>query len=221
MFIIPCKYSEGSTIIECINSILEFHPNELIVVVDSYSDNNSYFDTIPKLSNVKILDQKNNNYEVGALWKSYEIYPDESVYILIQDTIIIKHSLSEFINNDKSYTFLYFNEAYPPLTCPNFFENTDYNFRNKPIETIPCCFGTNCIIKRDVMKKFIDKKLHTSFLPINKLESQHSERMMGLCMKEEGINLYENNLDGDCLSNWNKFHEDGYKYIKKIFLNRN
>ena len=60
-----------------------------------------------------------------------------------------------------------------------------------------------------------------SFLPKNKLESNHSERMMGLCMKEEGINLYENNLDGDCLSNWNKFHKDGYKYIKKIFLNRN
>jgi hypothetical protein len=176
MFIIPCKYSEGSTIIECINSILEFHPNELIVVVDSYSDNNSYFDTIPKLSNVKILDQKNNNYEVGALWKSYEIYPDESVYILIQDTIIIKHSLSEFINNDKSYTFLYFNEAYPPLTCPNFFENTDYNFRNKPIETIPCCFGTNCIIKRDVMKKFINDNIGSA-LQINDPKKYYQLRM--------------------------------------------
>ncbi len=221
MFIIPCKYSEGSTIIECINSILSFHPNELIVVVDSYSDSDSYFNDIPKLSNVKILDQKNNNYEVGALWKAYEIYPNESVYILIQDTIIIKHSLLEFINNDKSYTFLYFNEPYPPNTCPSFFENTGYNFINKPIETIPCCFGTNCIIKRNVMKKFISKKLHTSFLPTNKSESQHSERIMGLCMKEEGINLHENNLDGDCLSNWNRFYEDGYKYIKKIFLNRN
>ena len=40
-------------------------------------------------------------------------------------------------------------------------------------------------------------------------------------MKEEGINLHENNLDGDCLSNWNLFYEDGHKYIKKIFLNRN
>lgn len=221
MFIIPCKYSEGSTIIECINSILTFHPNELIVVVDSYSDSDSYFNDIPKLPNVKILDQRNSNYEVGALWKAYEVYPNESVYILIQDTIIIKHSLLEFINNDKSYTFLYFNEPYLPILVARFFENTDYNFINKPIETIQCCFGTNCIIKRDIMKKFISKKLHTSFLPTNKLESQYSERMMGLCMKEEGINLYENNLDGDCLSNWNRFYEDGHKYIKKIFLNRN
>jgi hypothetical protein len=89
MFIIPCKYKNNSPIIDCVNSILKFHPDDYIVIVDSYSDDTSYFDLIPKIPNVKILNVKNNNYEIGALWKTYEQYPNESVYVLIQDTVII------------------------------------------------------------------------------------------------------------------------------------
>ena len=219
MFIIPCKYKNNSPIIECVNSILKFHPDDYIVIVDSYSNDTSYFDLIPKIPNVKILNVKNNNYEIGALWKTYEQYPNESVYVLIQDTVIIKHSLSEFLENDDSYTFLYFNEPIQSSLNSKFFENTSYNFP-KDNYVIPMCFGSNVILKNKIIKKFIEKGLHSSFLPTSKLESQYSERMIGFIMHSENIDLHKNNLDGNCLTDWSKFHNDGYKYIKKIFMHR-
>ena len=40
-------------------------------------------------------------------------------------------------------------------------------------------------------------------------------------MHSENIDLHKNNLDGDCLTDWSKFDNDGHKYIKKIFMYRN
>jgi len=82
------------------------------------------------------------------------------------------------------------------------------------------CFGTNCILKNKIIKKFIENKLHLSFLPSNKDESQFSERMLGFIMAAENIDLHKNNLDGNCIPDWGKFGRDEHKYIRKIFMNR-
>ena len=46
MFVVPCKYIEQSTIRECVDSILKYHPEEKVMIVDSFSENDSYLKQI-------------------------------------------------------------------------------------------------------------------------------------------------------------------------------
>ena len=60
MFIIPCFYEKQKTMLfDTIDSIIKFHPNEKIIVVDSDSPDKSYFSNLP--SKVEVLDIKNKN----------------------------------------------------------------------------------------------------------------------------------------------------------------
>ena len=80
MFIIPCKYSAGSPILKCIEQIKKYYPDEDIVVVDSDSDDKSYFDLIR--NDVLDIIEGNHNYEIGAYIKAYEAHPNQEKYYL-------------------------------------------------------------------------------------------------------------------------------------------
>jgi len=220
MFIIPCKYLlHQSSIIECINSIKKFHPNELIIVVDSNSDDTSYFDLIINIPGVVLAKKRNLNYVIGALWIAYEEYPNESCYVLIHDSIIIKQSLDEFLNDDKSYSFTYFEESNYhgkiELEIINRFINPNYTFDGNHAIGI---FGSTCILKQNIIKKFIKNNLHQTFLPIDKIECQTAERALGICLTQENVDIIENCVEKvNCLQNWGLFDSDGFKYLKKYF----
>jgi hypothetical protein len=82
-------------------------------------------------------------------------------------------------------------------------------------------FGTMCIIKNELMKKFINSKLHQTFLPINKLECMVSERAMGVLFSLEGINFIENCVEQkDFLNHIHTMQNDGFEYIKKTIVSR-
>ena len=77
MFVIACKWTEKSLILDCVNSIIKFHPEEKIVVVDSNSDNKEYFKKLPQ--NVIVADINNNNYlsvpeKHNCLNKNFDTY---------------------------------------------------------------------------------------------------------------------------------------------------
>ncbi len=88
MFIISCKYDGEehpnhdpskaipikSPIRECVKSIVELHPNEKVVVVDSDSGDKSYFQDIQKYDNVIILDCKNKIEYVVLFMKHIRIF---------------------------------------------------------------------------------------------------------------------------------------------------
>jgi len=70
MFVIPCKYNpKFPFVIDLVKSIRKFHPTEKIVIVDSDSDDKSYFSALEKY-NVIIEDIGNKNWMVGAYWYS-------------------------------------------------------------------------------------------------------------------------------------------------------
>lgn len=221
MFIIPCKFTNDSPIFECIESIISHHPNEKIVVVDSYSEDLSYIDKIKNLNNVSVLEKKNKHYEFGALKLCYEKYPNEKKYCLIHDSIIIKNSLSTFLQDDKSYSIMYFYEHVTGdiqnLSIEHFFKNTNYNFTNKEIYG---CFGTMAIITNKIMKKFEKNKLFENLLPTNKFESQITERILGFCLNEEGCDIKTNSVEGDFLSKYTDVINHNLHYITKIFIKR-
>ena len=59
--LIPCKYSDKSPIVQCVASIRKHYPDDLIAVVDSDSDDKSYFESLEKYG-VVIEDIQNKNF---------------------------------------------------------------------------------------------------------------------------------------------------------------
>jgi hypothetical protein len=63
MFVIPCKYTNSCPfIIELVKDIRLYHPNDKIVVIDSDSEDKSYFD---KNKNYDLTLTINNFYETN------------------------------------------------------------------------------------------------------------------------------------------------------------
>ena len=83
MFVIACRYnSKYPNVINLVDQILNYHPNEKIVVVDSDSDDKSYFQTLQR-KGVVIEDIKNKNRELGAYWHAFKKYPHEDHYFCL------------------------------------------------------------------------------------------------------------------------------------------
>lgn len=100
MFVIPCKYNPSFPFIKSlVAQIREFHQDEKIVVVDSDSDDKSYFDELKKYD-VIIEDVKNKNWMVGAYWYAYKKYPNEDFYFFMHDSMIVKSNLDYLKNRD-------------------------------------------------------------------------------------------------------------------------
>jgi len=222
MFVIPSKYVVNvSPIFECIESIINFHPNEKILIVDSYSENDSYLEEMKKYDNVIISKYKNKHYECGALYYAIKEFPNEHFYALIQDSIILKHSWEEFLYDDITYNLMYFNERTFMKKELDYTEevikNTEYNkHENNGHVGI---YGMLMVYKQEIIQKFIKKNLLKSSLPNDKFGSQMTERIIGICLSQEGYIAQNHTIEGDFLSKHRKVG-DGLKYFKKIYGGR-
>jgi hypothetical protein len=222
MFVIPCKYNkEKSQIQECIELIKIHHPEEKIVVVDSFSDDITYIKDISKIPNVVILEKQNKNYIIGALWKAYEAFPDEHHYILIHDSMVINKPLTKFLQDDQTYSFLYFIQEPQSRDQPVIDRFVGPNYIHNPGDPMVGIFGTACILKSDLMKKFINNNLHKTFLPTNKDECMVSERAIGVLFSLEGIDFIKNSVEQkNILEYWSYTHPMKFEYITKTIKQR-
>ena len=101
MFVIPCKFSDKfNYIIPLVEQIRSFHPTEEIVVVDSKSDDKSYFDQIRKQRAI-VEDIGNTCYDMGAYWHAYKKYPNEPYYYFMHDSMKVKANLDELFKPDE------------------------------------------------------------------------------------------------------------------------
>jgi hypothetical protein len=214
MFCLSCKYSAESPIKECVDSIIKFHPNEKILISDSQSKDTSYFNLFTKYENVEIC-ENNSDRIIGSLWNAYEKYPNENYYILIHDSVIIKQSLQKYIESEHLFiSFLYFIENYqtnyyfPPSVypwskfdeyCKKVLEKTEYNVP-KFGEQINGCVGEMFIAKNELMKRFYSKGLIKNLKTKSKMESEFSERIIGICAEQEGYSPFNYNIGGDYAS---------------------
>ena len=224
MFIIPSKYvPDVSPLFKCVESITKFHPTEKIIVVDSYSDDDSYLKDFEKYDNVIVSKYKNKHYECGALYYAYKEFPNEQFYALIQDSIILKTNWGEFIHDDITYNLMWFQEAGPFLE-PQFnylkevLEKTDYlpheNTGHKGT------YGMLGVYKKDVIETFINKGLLEVLLPIDKFGSQMTERIAGICLTQDGQDIVTNSIEGDFLSKVSQLNNHELKYFKKFYMGR-
>jgi len=223
MFVIPCKYiKEKSQIIECVESIKLHHPEEKIFIVDSISDDLSYLNSLYNLENVIISKKGNTNYVIGALWIAYEHFPEERHYTLIHDSVTIKKPLTNFLQNEQNYSFLYFIEG-PRLIQdqPTIDRFVGPNYRHNPYSQTIGIFGSMCILKNGLIKKFIKNNLNKTFLPENKIDCMISERAIGVLFRLEGIDPIENCVEQkNFLEHINTMQSDGFEYIKKTIVSR-
>ena len=227
MFVIPCKYESRSPIIECVKSIQKFHSDEKIVIVDSDSDDKSYYEMI---DDVEVLDVANNFRLVGALNEAYIKYPNEEYYILIHDSVCLKKKL----NFDPLETFrviMHFTDPFFSLNGSIRAEfiwwitktvgKIDYpNRLNEYVaNTYYGVFGSMGIYSKNFMNILDNKGVLDNLKAKSFNEGQFSERLLGYICKCEGINI-SNSFDGDAVIRWDEIKEDKLEYTKKLLLSR-
>jgi len=221
MFVIPCKYVKGSPIVDCVKSIHSHHPDERIVVVDSDSDEKEYFSELDSLDCVEILDVKNRYREFGALRESYRKYESESRYVLMHDTVILKRDIEEFISKDAA-CFMYFPEStiHGSREYEYFKSVLSKTSYESHVSSYLGAFGSMVSVSSSYIKNLESKGLLSTFSPGDKWESQMSERIVGICMLQDGIDLSKSTIEGDFLSRFHQVHSDQLTHFKKVFMGR-
>jgi hypothetical protein len=239
MFVISCKYDgaehinhdpsraipKKSPIRECIHSIVEFHPQEKIVVVDSDSGDKSYFLDIEKYDNVIIMDCKNQNRVCGSFYEAYKKFPDEKEYIVIHDSLVFNNSIQKFIDSDvECFSLMYFMEHYlnwqtqhDPY-CWEILDNSEYE---RPKDgSVLACYGPMFIVKNRIAKTMERKKLFENLKVRNKTECATWEKIFGQVFIEEGYPPSEYNIQGDYKTVAELADNGGLEYFKKQRLGR-
>lgn len=221
MFVIPCKYVKDTSQIKvCVESIAAHHPEEKIVVVDSFSDDMSYVEDISKIPNVLVLEKQNQNYVIGALWKAYEAFPEEHHYVLVHDSMVINKPLTKFLQDEQSYSFVYFVQEPEPSHQPIIDKFVGPDYSHTPGRPMVGMFGSTCIIKNDLIKKFVKNNVHQTFLPTNKEEDQASERAIGVLFSLEGVDFIKNSVEQKDILNYpNRYHHE-FEYTTKTIKRR-
>lgn len=222
MFVIPSKYTPASPIFKCVDAINCFHSNEPILVIDSNSDDKSYLERLKKYPNIKISDYININYGAGALWRSFFEYPNEPFYFLLQDGMILKESFSQFLYDSNTWNLMFFNERpFAPRElayAQQVLSQTQYEMIQNIGHT--GVFGANCIYKNDIMRKFSEKGLMKALLPTDKFGSQMKERIVGICLLQDGVDIVKYSIEGDFLSKVHQVNANRLKYFQKIYVGR-
>ena len=196
MFVIPCKYTSKSPILECVMSIRKYYPNDLIVVVDSDSDDKSYFDLIEKY-NVVIEDISNKNFLDGALWYCFNKYDQEEFFYLIHDSMKIKMNFEYVEESDFTCISSFSNTCWAEnfeggsksqiIFAKEALSKTKYKYLDSNINWHPV-FGISFFISRELLSRLKENGL-SNYLPCNKMEMEASERIWGMVMYQEGIDV--------------------------------
>lgn len=193
MFVIPCKYNPNFPfIIQLVKDIRNFHPDEKIVVVDSDSEDKTYFEEIKKY-NVIVEDISNRNWMIGAYWHAYKKYQNEDFYYFMHDSMRVKANLDYLKENDLVMLMNFnrqignFNTWGNRITSESEYE---YNFKGKG------CFGPIYFCKNIIMKRMLEKGAD-KFLPNNKAETGYCEGCYGFFFEDQGYNTDQCVLFGD------------------------
>jgi hypothetical protein len=195
MFVIPVKYRpDHNFVLQLVPQIRVFHPHEKIVVVDSDSEDKSYFREIEKWD-VVIEDVKNHNWHHGAQWHCFNKFPDEQFFFCLHDSVIVKNNMDYL--KDEPLTILY----HFPRTL-----NDSFNFWKDRIVNETSfktytndgkgCFAGMFMCQRWVMEKLKEAGVD-KLLPSNKPETGYLEGAYGFFFEQLGFDLAKCALYGD------------------------
>ena len=198
MFVIACKYSKiHNYVINLVKSIREFHPNEEIVIVDSNSEDKSYFDEV-KLYNVYIEDINNENWMIGAYWHAFKKYKRDFYYFM-HDSMIVKGNM-DYLKEKDLTTLCYFHRGDANSSFNQYAnrinDETKYTYNINGLG----CYGPIFFCKYELMNNLLQKGAD-KILPSNKAETGFCEGAYGFYFESEGFDLRACALYGDVLEN--------------------
>lgn len=187
-FVICCK--ESNYIYECVDSIKKNHKDADIFIVDSCSDDKSYF----TIENVTILDCCNKNYECGAYlyWnKNYGHLYDTVIFM--QDSIKLNKPIKEIYELNKNTIFV-FCEDYTGwnsgLYHRDYFFNLSPNFPKIDASKFLMTIWNSFIIKTEIFNKVISSDIfQTAKIPYDKVLSCAWERAWSIIFNSLGLNI--------------------------------
>ena len=226
MFCFSCKYFDGSPVKQTVDSILTHHPDEKIVIVDSMSDDKSYYQIFSNYDNVDILDNCNSYRVPGAFYQTVKKYPNEPYYVNLQDSLMLKKSWQKFINSPVEFiSLVYFHDIILPEDRHEYqymkkvFSGTEYNIPN-PGDSFNACFGPVYIIKNSLAMKFYNSGLLENMKSTCKIHDETGERIFGYLAMVEGFDPEIYNMEGEIISQWNKMVNGQMNYYTKNFCSK-
>lgn len=249
-FVIACKFNKNRPYIyACISSILAYHPNDELIIIDSNSDDKSYIEFLKenKFDNIIIHESKNNHFDTGAYWVALNEF-ERDKYIFIHDSLVLFENISDFIDKqDVSFLISSNNFTWPsyrkyklanlyvkdykdrsPDWGQKMLDKTKINsseYFKKSIE-FNTCIGPMFVSTREQMLEL--KKLNfNGILPNNKYEQNWFEIFWGIMFHSIYPTVGDNYLiynrvtrnDSMCIVNYNIYDKVG-KIKSKCIIHR-
>lgn len=196
MFVIPCKYTSKSPhIVQLVASIRQHHPVEKIMVVDSDSNDKSYFAELEPYS-VIIEDVKNQHWMVGAYWHGYFKFPNEPFYYFIHDSTKVKANMDYLKDSPLTILATFNRNASHTFDAWNDRINTETKYKvqhgGKGV------FGPMMLCQNTVITTMYNKGANV-LLPATKAETGYMEGAFGALLEADGYNMDACSLFGDIL----------------------
>lgn len=220
MFVIPCKFSKNSNIIDLVKSIAELQPTEKILVVDSFSDDKSYQNVLYSYNKNIIIAEQNKNYVDSATWFAYNTFPEEEFFYVLHDSMILHKSLEKF-KSELFTSIMWFDcvvgESWKKDVQINYTKESLLKTKFKFQDTFVGLFGITFFTHRSILKKLKDGELD-KILPTNKNEMTASECIWGMSLEQINVDIKKSSVMGK-VGKWRNTFES--EYITKYILLRN
>jgi hypothetical protein len=203
-WVIPCRFDP--IVYRCVESILEHHPDDRVVVVDSCSPDQSYLDD---LSGACDILTGNTDYTSGAYRLAIEHF-EADYWCFIQDSILVKQPLGDRLQD---LTIL---QWFTPTTdgCGEFVTAERERLRNPEYRAWFGIFGTIFFCADPFARLVQDTGWFDAVVP-DKAAACGTERTLGMVFSELGRPMPDP-LAGQ--------HTDrgsmGNDWIRKVFLDR-
>lgn len=215
IFCIPCKYLKNkSYILDCVSNLRKYHPDDDILVIDSFSEDDSYLKVLKE--NYSIIEDnfKNSHWIDGVIWYTYKNYKRKK-YCFIHDSLIIGKNIDNYIKYDLT-VYGYFRSCFMPYSDDLHAKGIiglesdqdslnwiSENLKKINIESIPYfdgVFGEMFNISREILEYIYITGWPNVFLPNNKKQGEQMERMWGMIFKILGFDIKEHSILGDYMN---------------------
>jgi len=221
MFVIACKFSKENPIIfECVDAIKRYHPYDSICVVDSGSEDKSYFADLDK--SVIVIDANNKHFCLEAYKVAFETFPETKFFYNIHDSLILQKNIS-FVEQNDLTTVRYWSD--PPVGIgfdydgSSLAEWANFEMNLHLGYSIPGeyygVFGPMFMCRNSVMKRLIASGFF-NIKPITKFHSCATERICGIVLGKLGYDV-TNSIQGYGGEVFGQYDETN---VKKIHLSR-
>mgnify|MGYP001264422479 FL=1 len=233
LFSITCRFDpENPVVLPCVQSIREHHPDSPIHVVDSASEDKSYYEQVEKFG-AKVEDIGNKSLTTGNIWHTYEKYPDYDFYYFLHDSMLIKDGILDLMETDvtalryfRSWNGLGWTPQEHPSGDNGFVFSETLNWANSQLLSkttyrpemgmrFAALFGPMIMCKRSVLDK-LKAAGFDKVRPTTKRQSEAMERVWGMVLNLEGYDLSKLSLQGYC---YDPGYRENYR-LEKIFLGR-